>query len=68
MGYQANIASTNAGDETYCPLWRIQTVTWKDPEQAQFLTTLEEITEHAKQGHLKTEFASVVVNCPFVEN
>ena len=67
MGYQASIASTNAGDEAYSPLWRIQTVTWKDPEQAQFLTTLDEITEHAKQGHLKTEVAGVVVNCPFVE-
>jgi len=67
MGYQASIASTNAGDEAYSPLWRIQTVTWKDPSQAQFLTSLEEITEHAKQGHLTTEVAGVVVNCPFVE-
>lgn len=67
MGFQASIASTNAGDEAYSPLWRIQTLTWKDPIQAQFLTSLEEITEHAKQGHLKTEIAGVIVNCPFVE-
>jgi hypothetical protein len=67
MGYQASIASTNAGDEAYSPLWRIQTVTWKDPAQSQLLTSLEEITEHAKQGHLNTEIAGVVVNCPFVE-
>jgi hypothetical protein len=67
MGYQASIASTNAGDEAYSPLWRIQTVTWKDPMQTQFLTSLEEITEHAKQGHLIIEVAGVVVNCPFVE-
>jgi hypothetical protein len=67
MGFQASIASTNAGDEAYSPLWRIQTVTWKDPIQAQFLTSLEEITEHAKQGHLTIEVAGVVVNCPFVE-
>jgi hypothetical protein len=67
MGYQASIASTNAGEKAYSPLWRIQTVTWNDQEQAQFLTMLEEITEHAKQGHLKTEIAGVVVNCPFVE-
>ena len=67
MGFQASIASTNVGDEAYSPLWRIQTVTWKDPSQAQFLTSLEEITEHAKQGHLTTEVAGVVVNCPFVE-
>jgi hypothetical protein len=67
MGYQASIASTYAGDEAYSPLWRIQTVTWKDPAQSQLLTSLEEITEHAKQGHLNTEIAGVVVNCPFVE-
>jgi hypothetical protein len=68
MGFQASIASTNAGDEAYSPLWRIQTVTWKDPAQAQFLTSLNEITEHAKQGHLTTEVAGVIVNCPFVES
>ena len=67
MGYQASIASTYAGDEAYSPLWRIQTVTWKDPAQSQLLTSLEEITEHAKQGDLNTEIAGVVVNCPFVE-
>lgn len=67
MGFQASIASTNAGDEAYSPLWRIQTVTLKDPAKAQFLTSLEEITEHAKQGHLTTDVAGVVVNCPFVE-
>ena len=67
MGYQASIASTNAGDVAYSPLWRIQTVTWENQAQAQFLTSLNEITEHAKQGHLKTEIAGVVVNCPFVE-
>ena len=67
MGYQASIASTNAGDEAYSPLWRIQTVTCKDPMQEEFLNLLNEITENAKQGHLKTEIAGVVVNCPFVE-
>ena len=67
MGYQASIASTNAGDEQYSPLWRIQTATWKDPAQAQFLTSVEEILEHGKQNHLKTEIAGVIVNCPFVE-
>jgi hypothetical protein len=67
MGYQASIASTNAGNEAYSPLWRIQTVIWENSAQAQFLTSLEEITEHAKQRHLKTAIAGVVVNCPFVE-
>lgn len=68
MGYQASIASTNVGDEEYSPLWRIQTVTWKDPLQSQFLTSLNGITEHVKQGHLTAEVAGVVVNCPFVKS
>ena len=34
MGYQASIASTNAGDEAYSPLWRIQTVTWENPDSS----------------------------------
>jgi hypothetical protein len=51
----------------YFGFWILQTVTWENPMQAQFLTSLKEITEHAKQGDLKTEIAGVVVNCPFVE-
>ena len=43
MGFQASIASTNAGDEAYSPLWRIQATTWKDPSQAQLLMTAMEI-------------------------
>ena len=68
MGFQASIASTNAGDEAYSPLWRIQTLTWKDPVQAQFLTSLKDLTEYTKQVVLKAEIAGVVVNCPFVED
>jgi hypothetical protein len=33
MGYQASIASTNAGNEAYSPLWRIQTVIWENSAQ-----------------------------------
>jgi hypothetical protein len=68
MGYQASISSTNVGDEEYSSIWRIQTLTWKDPLQVQFLTFLNGITELIKQGHLTTEVAGVVVNCPFVES
>ncbi len=55
MGFQTSIASTNAGDEAYSPLWRIQTLTWKDPMHAQFLISLKDLTEYIKQGDLKTE-------------
>jgi hypothetical protein len=67
MGYQASIASTNAGEEAYSPLWRIQATTWKDPSQAQFLTTANEISTAGSGGKLTVEIAGVIVNCPFVE-
>lgn len=67
MDFQASIGSTNAGDEFYSPLWRIQTATWENAENASFLTTTAEITEHASEGHLTTAVAGFVVNCPFVE-
>ena len=39
----------------HSPLWRIQTLTWKDPVQAQFLTSLKDLTEYTKQGVLRAE-------------
>jgi hypothetical protein len=44
MGYQASIAAANVGDVAYSPLWRIQATTWKDPSNAEFLTSLAQIT------------------------
>jgi len=67
MGFQASIGSTNVGDEFYSPIWRIQTVTWKDPSSADFLTTSKEITSAGSKGYITTEVAGVIVNCPFVE-
>jgi hypothetical protein len=67
MGFQASVASTNAGEDAYSPLWRIQATTWKDPSQAQFLTTAKEISAAATDGKLTIEIAGAIVNCPFVE-
>ena len=67
MGFQASVASTNAGEDAYSPLWRIQATTWKDPSQAQFLTTAKEISTAGSGGKLTVDIAGVIVNCPFVE-
>ena len=67
MGFQASVASTNAGEDAYSPLWRIQATTWKDPSQAQFLTTAKEISTAGSDGKLTVDIAGVIVNCPFVE-
>ncbi|WP_316506257.1 DUF7482 domain-containing protein [Nitrosopumilus sp.] len=67
MGFQASIGSTNAGDQFYSPLWRIQTATWADETSAEFLTMTSEISQAASSGNLDTGLAGFVVNCPFVE-
>ena len=67
MGFQASIASTNAGDEAYSPLWRIQATTWKDPSHAELLTTAKEISTAGSNGKLTVGIAGAIVNCPFVE-
>lgn len=67
MGFQASIGSTNAGDEFYSPMWRIQAATWAQPDSADFLTMTSQITSAASKGALSTEVAGVVVNCPFVK-
>jgi len=67
MGYQASIGSTNAGDEFYSPMWRIQATTWKDPSSAEFLTMTDQITSSGSKGALTTEIAGVIVNCPFIK-
>jgi hypothetical protein len=67
MGFQASIASTNAGEDAYSPLWRIQATTWKDPSQAQFLKTAKEVSTSASGGKLTIDIAGAIVNCPFVD-
>jgi hypothetical protein len=67
MGFQASVASTNAGDDAYSPLWRIQATTWKDPSHSQLLTSAKEISAAAADGKLTIEITGAIVNCPFVE-
>jgi hypothetical protein len=67
MGYQASIAGSNIGQPQYSPMWRINAVTWKDPTQAKFLTTLTMLNMDSTSGLLGTQIAGFVVNCPFVE-
>jgi hypothetical protein len=67
LGFQASIGSTTVGDQFYSPLWRIQTATWENPDQANFVKTIEELQNLAKDTMLSTALAGFVVNCPFVE-
>lgn len=66
LGFQASIGSTTYGDEYYSPFWRIQTVTWDNPESAEFLSMASEISDASADGKLKTALAGFIVNCPFI--
>jgi len=67
MGFQASIASSNVGDETYSPMWRIQTTTWSDTSDAELLTSIQQLNSAVSKGMLEVKSAGVVVNCPFVD-
>ncbi len=67
MGFQASIAGSDVGDDSYSPLWRILATTWDDADKARFLTTSQQIGAAGQEGMLAVDIAGVVVNCPFVE-
>ncbi|NWG37553.1 hypothetical protein [Nitrososphaera sp.] len=67
MGFQASVAGSDIGDDSYSPLWRILATTWDDASKARFLTTAQEIGDAGQEGALSVDVAGVVVNCPFVE-
>ena len=66
-GFQASIASSNVGDQSYSPMWRIQGITWKDPSNAELLTDMKQLGSAVSNGIIEVGSAGVVVNCPFVE-
>lgn len=67
MGFQASVAGSDIGDDSYSPMWRILATTWEEPAKARFLTTSQEIGAAGQAGMLSVDIAGAVVNCPFVE-
>ena len=66
LGFQASIGSSTVGDEYYSPLWRIQTITWKNPNDAYFVPSITTLQSLIKDKSLSTSLGGFVVNCPFV--
>ena len=72
MGFQPGIASTALGDDTYSPLCRIYTVTWKESVKASVLETITDINAKKSAGDITVELARPmdsdhIVNCPFID-
>jgi hypothetical protein len=53
-------------DRHYSPLWLMYVVVWKDPIQAQELTSEEAILSAEDQGLVTITRTDVVLNCPVV--
>lgn len=66
LGYQADVFDCLPGTECYTPLRRVNLVTWRDPDGARILRSVEEIRAAVDAGELTTEGPGVVVNMPVI--
>ncbi len=70
MGFQAGIGGASPDDSNYSPMWRISSITWKDPSQARILETMGDIVSLQQAGLITVKPAmngTNVVNCPFFD-
>lgn len=72
LGFQAGIAVSVPGDETYSPMWRIFMIEWKDPKNAKILETKADIDSFKSEDLITVNLARPmnsdhIVNCPFID-
>lgn len=70
MGFQAGIGGAGPNDSNYSPMWRISSITWKDPSQARILETMGDMISMQQAGLITVKPAmngTNVVNCPFFD-
>ena len=72
LGFQAGIAASAPGDETYSPMWRIFMIEWNDPANAKVLETKADIDSFKSEDLIKVNLARPmnsdhIVNCPFID-
>ena len=72
LGFQAGIAASAPGDETYSPMWRIFMIEWNNPDNARILETRADIDAFKKDEKIKVNLARPmnsdhIVNCPFID-
>lgn len=53
-------------DLSYSPLWRLTTVTWKDPARARELRSEQAILAAEDEGLLSVQATDLVLNCPIL--
>lgn len=72
LGFQAGIAASAPGDETYSPMWRIFMIEWNDPKNAKILETKADIDSFKSENLITVNLArpmnsAHIVNCPFID-
>ena len=72
IGFQAGIASSALGDDTYSPLCRISVVTWNESVKPSVLETIADINAKKSAGDVTVELARPldsdhIINCPFID-
>lgn len=72
LGFQAGIAASAPGDETYSPMWRIFMIEWNDPANARVLENKADIDSFKSEDLIKVNLARPmnldhIVNCPFID-
>lgn len=72
LGFQPGIAASGPGDKNYSPMWRIFMIGWQNPDNAQLLETVDDISAYKKAGLIGVNIAKPmdsdhIVNCPFID-
>lgn len=55
------------GEDDYTPLWQEVRVTWKNPSQAVFLGSDNDVNAAAKAGKVTLKMTGIVLNCPIIK-
>ena len=68
LGFQPNVANAQPGDANYSPIWKINTVVWKNNRtSSQDLKSEKQILDAKARGDLTVAPTSIYVNCPFIK-
>ncbi len=73
FGYQEGITSAQPGDSTYIPICKVSILSWKDPQNAKILQTIDDINYENSLGTVNMREAMVlnksyILDCPIIEN
>ena len=72
LGFQPNVANAQPGDTNYSPIWKINTVEWKNNNNntavsSQELKSEKQILDAKARGDLTVTPTQIYVNCPFIK-